>query len=102
MGATTDPISIITELAENGSLYDVIHKRPEKIDKNWNRTLRMLIDSARGMAYLHNQEPPILHRDMKSQNILIDITWKAKIGNFPRNFCCILIYLKLILVFQDQ
>ena len=34
------------------------------------------------MAYLHKQTPTILHRDMKSQNILLDATWRAKIADF--------------------
>jgi hypothetical protein len=48
MGATTDPISIITELAERGSLYDVIHKKAEEIKDNWARVVNLCIDSARG------------------------------------------------------
>lgn len=48
MGATTDPISIITELAENGSLYDVIHKRPAEL-ADFKRVINICIDAARGI-----------------------------------------------------
>ncbi len=34
------------------------------------------------MAYLHGHSPPILHRDLKSLNILIDDNWRAKVADF--------------------
>ncbi len=40
------------------------------------------LDSCRGLAYLHNQVPPILHRDLKSANVLISETFVAKISDF--------------------
>lgn len=33
--------------------------------------LRMILDSVKGMVYLHSFEPPIIHRDLKSQNLLV-------------------------------
>src|SRR5690554_2424323 len=81
MGACRDPPCIVTELAENGSLYDVIHKHPEDLE-SWQRVVGICLESARGMAYLHAQSPPILHRDLKSQNILLNKDYHAKVADF--------------------
>ncbi|KAI7725553.1 hypothetical protein M8C21_019917, partial [Ambrosia artemisiifolia] len=37
---------------------------------------------ARGMNYLHRCNPPIVHRDLKSSNLLVDKNWTVKVGNF--------------------
>ncbi|EFN53893.1 hypothetical protein CHLNCDRAFT_13716, partial [Chlorella variabilis] len=37
---------------------------------------------ARGLLYLHRRSPPIIHRDVKSPNILVDQHWRAKIADF--------------------
>jgi hypothetical protein len=60
IGACRNPLCIVTELAERGCLYDVIHQTPEEM--TWARIRSIAIDSCRGLAYLHNQVPPILHR----------------------------------------
>ena len=41
-----------------------------------------MIDIAKGMNYLHKFNPPILHWDLKSLNILIDSSFWAKLGDF--------------------
>lgn len=45
----------------------------------WKRSLQIAIDIAQGMTYLHGHNPPILHRDLKSLNILITDAWRAKV-----------------------
>ncbi len=40
------------------------------------------IDAARGMHYLHSREPPIVHRDLKSPNLLVDKSWNVKVRTF--------------------
>jgi serine/threonine protein kinase len=42
----------------------------------------VLLSVARGMNYLHSRQPPILHLDQKSPNILIDDRWRVKIADF--------------------
>ena len=44
--------------------------------------LRMALDVARGMAYLHSADPPILHRDLKSANLLVDDAFNIRIADF--------------------
>ncbi|KAK6783269.1 hypothetical protein RDI58_021066 [Solanum bulbocastanum] len=46
------------------------------------RHLRMALDVARGMCYLHRRNPPIVHRDLKSSNLLVDKSWTVKVGDF--------------------
>merc|ERR1712100_693769 len=50
--------------------------------KGWDDTISFSLDAARGMEYLHSRTPPILHRDMKSPNLLIDSNWRIKISDF--------------------
>ncbi|ONK55616.1 uncharacterized protein A4U43_UnF980 [Asparagus officinalis] len=62
-------INIITELFTSGSLrqYRVKHKKVDlKAIKNWARQI------LRGLAYLHSHDPPILHRDLKCDNIFVN------------------------------
>ena len=65
---------------ELGSLFDLIHNKSVVIDHD--RIHRVLLQTARGMCYLHAQQPPILHRDLKSQNLLITAEWDVKLCDF--------------------
>ena len=46
------------------------------------RRLRLLLDAAKGMLYLHSRQPPVLHRDLKSANLLVDRHWQIKVADF--------------------
>lgn len=39
----------------------------------------MVLDAAKGMMYLHSSEPPVIHRDLKSPNLLVDKHWRIKV-----------------------
>ncbi|GMQ11484.1 hypothetical protein CsSME_00054113 [Camellia sinensis var. sinensis] len=82
MGAVTRPpnLSIVTEFLPRGSLYRLIHRPNNQLDER--RRLRMALDAARGMNYLHNCTPVIVHRDLKSPNLLVDKNWVVKVCDF--------------------
>ena len=42
----------------------------------------MALDGARGVLYLHSFNPPILHRDLKSLNLLLDDSFRTKLADF--------------------
>lgn len=78
-GYTTEkPYYLLTEYMANGSLYDFLEKRPEELTPT-DRTL-IALDIARGMEFLHGRG--IIHRDLKSLNILLDSRKRAKICDF--------------------
>ncbi|KAJ7538881.1 hypothetical protein O6H91_11G067300 [Diphasiastrum complanatum] len=82
MGAITSPerLGIVTEFLPRGSLFRLLHRHTPGMD--WKRRLRMALDVARGMNYLHHFTPPIVHRDLKSSNLLVDRNWTVKVGDF--------------------
>eukprot|EP01103_Thecamoeba_quadrilineata_P000567 TRINITY_DN10493_c0_g1_i1.p1 TRINITY_DN10493_c0_g1~~TRINITY_DN10493_c0_g1_i1.p1 ORF type:complete len:257 (-),score=27.46 TRINITY_DN10493_c0_g1_i1:47-733(-) len=82
MGVCTSPpnLCIVTEFVDQGSMWDVLHN--PRIQLNWNRIMKMAIDTARGMSYLHLFKPPIIHRDLKSANLLVDSGFTVKIADF--------------------
>jgi len=43
---------------------------------------QMLIDAAKGTEYLHQYDPTIIHRDLKTQNLLVDEFWRVKVCDF--------------------
>ncbi|CAI5741229.1 unnamed protein product [Peronospora destructor] len=74
-------ICFVTELLERGDLFAVLRNPENRM--TWAKPiLRMTIDTSRGMAYLHSMKPPIIHRDLKSMNILVSSTWGAKVSDF--------------------
>ena len=70
-------IYLVTELMHFGSLRDVLDRNPEL---PWSTRLKLAKDAAKGMAYLHKRN--IIHRDLKSQNLLVDKRWTCKIADF--------------------
>ncbi|KAI3792236.1 hypothetical protein L2E82_06110 [Cichorium intybus] len=82
MGAVTSPqrLCIVTEFLPRGSLFRLLQRNTSKVD--WRRRVHMAMDIARGMNYLHHCHPPIIHRDLKSSNLLVDKNWNVKVGDF--------------------
>jgi len=80
-GAT---LMLVTELCEVGCLFSFYHSNSRLKSKkdHLKRVYDVSCDMAKGMMYLHQQDPPIIHRDLKSPNILIDGKWTAKIADF--------------------
>lgn len=71
--------SIVMEFMTQGSLYHVIHSDREI---TLHRKFLMGRDIARGMLYLHSHKPSIVHRDLKSLNILVDDSLNLKVTDF--------------------
>ncbi|VAH32616.1 unnamed protein product [Triticum turgidum subsp. durum] len=77
---------LVYEFMHNGTLHDHLHKRPAPLSPplaSWPSRLRLALGAARGIEYLHTYAvPPIIHRDIKSSNILLDASWSAKVSDF--------------------
>ncbi|KAF8031312.1 hypothetical protein BT93_D0493 [Corymbia citriodora subsp. variegata] len=76
---------LVYEYMKWGSLESVIHNRPKGMASNldWETRKKIAIDSARGLAFLHHScNPHIIHRDMKSSNVLLDENFVARVSDF--------------------
>ena len=75
---------LVYEYMNNGSLHDHLHKPQDNMPPlTWSARIKVALDAARGIQYLHDYAvPPIIHRDIKSSNILLDATWIAKVSDF--------------------
>jgi serine/threonine protein kinase len=82
MGVCSQPpnLCMICELM-TGSLWDLLHRRKE-VRLDWKLVMRFITDTARGMNYLHLFKPPVLHRDLKTPNLLVDKDFNVKIADF--------------------
>lgn len=59
------------------------HAGKKGIKLDWMRRLKIALGAARGVQYLHDlANPPIIHRDIKSNNILLDERLNAKVADF--------------------
>ncbi|CAH9145781.1 unnamed protein product [Cuscuta epithymum] len=73
---------LVYEYVENGSLYSWIHgKKNAKL--SWKTRLSIATDVANGLQYIHEHtRPRVVHKDIKTSNILLDANMRAKIANF--------------------
>lgn len=78
-------LSLVYEYMDGGSLADRLRGQEASLTEplNWLQRLKIALDSAYGLEYLHKScSPPLIHRDVKTQNILLTANLEAKISDF--------------------
>ncbi|CAA7048006.1 unnamed protein product [Microthlaspi erraticum] len=74
---------LIYDYMPNGDLKQHLSEECATSSLSWARRLRIAADTAQGLEYLHNGcKPPMIHRDVKTMNILLDEHFQAKLGDF--------------------
>lgn len=74
---------LVYELMQNGSVEDQLHGPSRGSALTWNLRIKIALDAARGLEHLHERcNPPVIHRDFKSSNILLDSSFNAKVSDF--------------------
>ncbi|XP_075486001.1 LRR receptor-like serine/threonine-protein kinase FEI 1 isoform X2 [Primulina tabacum] len=72
---------LIYDFLSGGSLDEALHERAEQLD--WVARLNIIVGASKGLAYLHHDcSPRIIHRDIKSSNILLDGNFGARVSDF--------------------
>ncbi|XP_047334416.1 probable LRR receptor-like serine/threonine-protein kinase At1g67720 [Impatiens glandulifera] len=78
-----DKCILVYEFMHNGTLKEHLYGPPHGGSINWIKRLQIAEDSAKGIEYLHNGcVPSIIHRDLKTSNILLDRNMRAKVSDF--------------------
>jgi hypothetical protein len=85
VGYCMNPPCVALEYASRGSLFDVLQAANSNpaaaAELSWQRRLAMAADAAAGMLHLHTRDPYILHRDLKSPNLLVSGDWTVKVSD---------------------
>lgn len=93
LGCTVNPLRMVLELIPGGDLFHYMHpkvlengvkvmKSKLQSEFSWDLRFKLAYDIAIGMRYLHHEnEPPIIHRDLRSPNIFVS---KKKTNKFNR------------------
>ncbi|XP_030459344.1 serine/threonine-protein kinase-like protein At5g23170 [Syzygium oleosum] len=86
LGTSQDPSQnklLVMEFMPNGSLHDLLHPPTNDAPPpTWPARLRTALQVARALQSLHDRKPFIIHRDIKSANVLFDSDWNAKLADF--------------------
>ncbi|GMH02759.1 hypothetical protein Nepgr_004598 [Nepenthes gracilis] len=75
---------LVYEYVDNGNLEQWLHGDVGAVSPlTWSIRMKIAIGTAKGLAYLHEGlEPKVVHRDIKSSNILLDRNWNPKVSDF--------------------
>ncbi|XP_017977387.1 PREDICTED: protein LYK5 [Theobroma cacao] len=76
---------LVYEFADKGSVSDWLHsnKFQTSFTLSWKQRVQIAYDIADALNYLHNYiNPPYVHKNLKTSNILLDVNFRAKIANF--------------------
>ncbi|KAG5009155.1 putative serine/threonine-protein kinase [Glycine max] len=75
---------LVYEYVDNGNLEQWLHGDVGPVSPmTWDIRMNIILGTAKGLAYLHEGlEPKVVHRDVKSSNILIDRQWNPKVSDF--------------------
>jgi hypothetical protein len=76
----SDFVGLVTEFCFEGNVSDLLIDEETAISESV--VMRMIIDVCRGMSFLHLHKPPIIHKDLKGQNILVTDNWHCKVADF--------------------
>ncbi|KAJ9551109.1 hypothetical protein OSB04_015154 [Centaurea solstitialis] len=79
-----DEYLLVYEYRQNQSFDRFLYANGTDIGKSlsWGTRLMIMIGVARGLAYLHSSKPPIIFRDVKTSDILLDQDFNAKLADF--------------------
>ncbi|KAL0897390.1 hypothetical protein Bca101_081351 [Brassica carinata] len=78
-----DHLALVYEYASHGDLKQYLSGELDGAALNWASRLRIATETAQGLEYLHTGcEPPMVHRDVKTTNILLDENYQAKLADF--------------------
>ncbi|RAL53856.1 hypothetical protein DM860_004327 [Cuscuta australis] len=77
---------LVVEFMSNGTLFDALHTDPRPL--GWGRRVKMALQTAKAIQALHSLDPPVIHRDIKSANVLIDRNSNARLGDFGLALRC--------------
>lgn len=75
---------LVYEYVDNGNLEQWLHGDVGPVSPlTWENRMKIILGTAKGLMYLHEElEPKVVHRDVKSSNILLDKHWNAKLSDF--------------------
>ncbi|KAG0572306.1 hypothetical protein KC19_VG083300 [Ceratodon purpureus] len=74
---------LVYEYMENGTLFEHLHGQGLAEQLSWITRVKIAVQAARGLEYLHGYAcPPVIHRDIKSANILLDDEFNARVADF--------------------
>jgi serine/threonine protein kinase len=80
----------VYEFTENSSLDIHLHDQPSPVTASWKMRIEILLGVSRAIEYLQSyaERPPVIHRHIKSSNILLDASWAPRLGDFGLALTC--------------
>lgn len=80
-------VVMVMEFMPNGSLHDLLHLNSGSngiapMGTTWGKRVQIATQIARAVKFLHGATPAVIHRDVKSANVLFDSEWNAKLADF--------------------